>query len=74
MSNDLTTVTSQARHRPDYILERGIWRVTCRDCGWKATDPARRILASRFRFHVQTNEAEVNVSKEEEGLGKVEGA
>jgi hypothetical protein len=41
------------RHRADYILERGLWRVSCRVCGWKAVDADRRRLASRFRFHLQ---------------------
>ncbi|HEX3541281.1 MAG TPA: hypothetical protein VHT75_12685 [Acidimicrobiales bacterium] len=41
------------RHRADYILERGVWHVACRVCGWRAWDPMRRRLASRFRFHLQ---------------------
>ena len=41
------------RHRADYILERGVWHVACRVCGWRAWDPMRRRLASRFRFHQQ---------------------
>jgi hypothetical protein len=45
------------RHRPDYVLERGVWRVSCRVCGWEATDSVRRQLACRFRFHLQTSPA-----------------
>jgi hypothetical protein len=44
------------RHRADYILVRGEWRVSCRVCGWNASDPARRRLASRFRFHLQVEQ------------------
>lgn len=49
--------TATPRHRADYILERGVWRVSCRVCGWKATDPERRKLASRFRFHLHAGPA-----------------
>jgi hypothetical protein len=41
-------------HRADYILERGVWHVSCRTCGWQAHDRARRQLASLFRFHLRS--------------------
>ena len=37
--------------RAAYILERGAWRATCRDCGWHTTDPSRRRAAAMFRLH-----------------------
>jgi len=42
----------RAHHvRAAYILERGAWRATCRDCGWHITDPSRRRAAALFRLH-----------------------
>jgi hypothetical protein len=38
-------------HRADYVLERGVWHVTCRVCGWQAESRVRRQIASMFRFH-----------------------
>jgi len=43
----------EVRHTPVFTLEQGLWQVKCRVCGWWATDPARRRLASRFRYHLQ---------------------
>ena len=37
--------------RASYLLERGMWRATCRDCGWHTEDVDRRRAASRFRLH-----------------------
>jgi hypothetical protein len=41
-------------HRADYILQRGVWHVTCRVCGWHAEGAVRRQLSSSFRFHLRT--------------------
>jgi len=47
------------RHRADYILERGVWHVSCQVCGWTTTGPVRRQLASLFRFHLRSTGTEV---------------
>jgi hypothetical protein len=47
---------SATRHRGIYILERGTWKVTCRACGWQATDEVRRQTASMFRLHIQDSQ------------------
>jgi hypothetical protein len=41
------------RHRASYILEQGVWRATCRACGYKVTDPQRRRATSIFRAHIR---------------------
>jgi hypothetical protein len=41
------------RHRADYILERGIWRASCRLCDYRTTDPSRRRAAADFRNHIR---------------------
>lgn len=41
------------RHQANYVLERGVWRVSCRVCDWHAEGLVRRQLASRFRFHLR---------------------
>lgn len=46
--NDVDT-----RHRANYILEQGVWRATCRTCGYQVTDPIRRRAASVFRSHIR---------------------
>jgi hypothetical protein len=48
-----TDAAADEPHRADYILERGIWHVTCRVCGWQDEGPVRRQLASLFRFHLR---------------------
>jgi hypothetical protein len=45
------------RHRADYLFDRGEWRGTCRLCGFKVSDTARRQAASQFRAHIR-DEAE----------------
>jgi hypothetical protein len=40
-------------HRADYVLDRGMWRATCRACGLKLSDPDRRQVASQFRQHIR---------------------
>lgn len=44
-------MTTSMAHRAEYILERGIWRATCKVCGWATSDPARRQAAALFRQH-----------------------
>jgi hypothetical protein len=39
-------------HRASYILERGHWNATCRDCGWQTSSPKRQLAASLFRVHI----------------------
>jgi hypothetical protein len=41
------------RHRATYILEMGVWRATCRACGYSVTDPRRRQAAAVFRNHIR---------------------
>jgi hypothetical protein len=40
-------------HRAAYVLERGIWRATCRECGFQVSDAQRRQAATQFRMHIQ---------------------
>jgi hypothetical protein len=47
----------ETRHRADYILERGVWHVTCRVCGCHAEGTVRRQLSSLFRFHLRPSPA-----------------
>jgi hypothetical protein len=47
------TASPPIRHRASYIFERGIWRATCRCCGWQTSDPDRRRANSLFRMHIQ---------------------
>jgi hypothetical protein len=42
-----------AAHRADYVLDRGVWKATCRVCGFKLSDPDRRQVASQFRQHIR---------------------
>jgi hypothetical protein len=46
---------ADARHRADYTLERGVWHVSCRMCGWRAEGSVRRQLSSMFRFHLRSD-------------------
>ena len=39
-------------HRASYILERGLWRATCRACGWQVSDEQRRRACAMFRSHI----------------------
>ncbi len=41
-------------HRANYIFERGIWKATCRACGWQASDEVRRQAALLFRSHIRS--------------------
>lgn len=43
----------QGVHRADYMLERGVWRATCRVCGYSITDPVRRRAMSAYRSHIR---------------------
>jgi hypothetical protein len=52
MSEHVQRVTG-TRHRGTYILEFGVWRATCRECGWAVTDPQRRQAAALFRRHIR---------------------
>ena len=51
---DLTAHERPASHRGRYILERGIWRATCEDCGWSVQGATRRRAATVFRAHIQS--------------------
>lgn len=51
------------RHRADYILERGVWHVSCQVCDWQASGPVRRQLASLFRFHLRSTGNEVETAE-----------
>lgn len=55
-------VTTSMAHRAEYILERGIWRATCKVCGWGTSDPARRQAAALFRQHWHTARAQARVT------------
>ncbi len=44
------------RHRGTYILEFGLWKATCKECGWVVTDPQRRQAAALFRRHIRQSE------------------
>ncbi len=44
-------------HRADYVLDRGVWRATCRVCGLKLSDADRRQVASQFRQHIRDQAA-----------------
>ena len=41
-------------HRASYIFERGIWRATCRSCGWQTSDVVHRQAALLFRAHIRS--------------------
>ncbi len=45
---------AQTAHRANYIFERGIWKATCRHCGWQASDEVRRQAALLFRGHIRS--------------------
>ncbi len=45
-------------HLANYILERGVWKATCRACGWQASDEVRRQAALLFRSHIRSAAAE----------------
>jgi hypothetical protein len=47
------TAAAGERHHAYYILERGVWRATCRLCGHTITDPGRRRAAALFRNHIR---------------------
>ena len=49
----MQTGGNRSPHRADYILERGVWKATCRECGWKVADTHRRQAATQFRVHIQ---------------------
>ncbi len=51
---DLTAHDRPANHRGRYILECGIWRATCEDCGWSVQGATRRRAATMFRMHIQS--------------------
>ena len=55
MSDQVQRVTGTA-HRGTYILEFGVWRATCKECGWAVTDPQRRQAAALFRRHIRQSE------------------
>lgn len=37
--------------RADYILERGMWKASCRACRWTVESPDRQRAAVMFRAH-----------------------
>ena len=42
----------KSAHRASYTLEMGVWYATCRECGYKVSDPARRRAAAVYRGHI----------------------
>ena len=44
---------NRSAHRANYTLELGVWHATCRECGFKVSDPARRRAAAVYRAHIQ---------------------
>jgi hypothetical protein len=44
------------RHRGTYILEFGLWKATCKECGWAVTDRQRRQAAALFRRHIRQSD------------------
>lgn len=43
----------RSAHRASYTLELGVWHATCRECGFRVSDPVRRRAASVYRVHIQ---------------------
>jgi hypothetical protein len=39
-------------HRATYRLEVGVWKGTCKVCGWEVRHPVRRQAATIFRRHI----------------------
>jgi hypothetical protein len=39
-------------HRASYRLEVGVWKATCKVCGWEVRHPVRRQAATIFRRHI----------------------
>jgi hypothetical protein len=63
MSQGLTS--GRTSHRADYILERGMWRAICRECGWQTSDAQRRQAATLFRAHIQDTKDLIDIDAAE---------
>lgn len=57
MQREIEDTTTAARghtaHRANYTLERGMWRATCRKCGFTLTDVSRQRAMSLYRAHIR---------------------
>lgn len=67
MQRDIEDTTTAARghtaHRANYTLERGMWRATCRKCGFTLTDVSRQRAMSLYRAHIrETGSADERVA------------
>jgi hypothetical protein len=40
-------------HHASYLLQRGVWKATCRVCNFEVSDPDRRRASSMFRMHIR---------------------
>jgi hypothetical protein len=45
--------STENRHHATYVLERGVWRATCRVCRFEVTDSDRRRANGLFRNHIR---------------------
>jgi hypothetical protein len=52
------------RHRATYTFEMGVWRATCRVCGYSVTESRRSRAASQFRNHIRDSSAHASAATE----------
>ncbi len=51
-SSDVPPENQDVAHRATYRLEVGVWKGTCKVCGWEVRHPVRRQAATIFRHHI----------------------
>lgn len=49
----MSSGSHRSAHRANYTLERGTWHATCRECGFRVSDPDRRRAAAIYREHIK---------------------
>ena len=50
-------------HRANYKLEVGTWHATCRECGYRVSNPARRRAAAIYREHIKATSGRAPVAR-----------
>ena len=51
-SSEAAPASQDVAHRAGYRLEVGVWKATCKICGWEVRHPVRRQAATIFRRHI----------------------